>query len=141
MRPTLPALIAVLAGTALLAGCSDDPQESTGAPTTAEPPTQQSEPPRVQDAVGATEALDLGACDVAAGTQTVTGVLTGAAPKADYLVVITWATDEGAVKGRGYTIVRDLPAKEKADLEITGTVAEGATTCIPAVVRGTIKGS
>ena len=126
-------------------GCSGDADDPDPSPSTtvvsSDPAGSASElpdPPRVEDAVGAIDALELGACETGAGEQTVTGTVTGVAPTTDYLVTVSWTTDDGELRGRGWAVVRGLPPKEKADVTISATVAEGATTCIPGVVYGTV---
>jgi hypothetical protein len=59
---------------------------------------------------------------------------------ADYLVTISWTDDQGTVVGRGFTVVRDLPRKDRRDVVVTATVGRGATTCVPGVVHGRIGG-
>lgn len=115
-----------------------------GSPTqTATPgvisPTGLPRPPRVTNPQGGIRGLTLGTCRVDAGEQRVTGqVRSPAANTADFLVSVAWTTDRGDVLGRGFAVIRNVPAGATRPFEITATVADGATRCVPNVQFGQI---
>lgn len=145
MRPSsIAPLVAVLLTSSLVA-CSgeEDPGLMPESPSSSVVVPDLPEPPDVQEAQGATDALQLEECGPVDGPRAkVSGTLTSTAEaEADWLVVLTWTNPEGDVLGRGYRVVQDLKPGKSRHLTITAEVAEGAETCVPSVLYGRIKPS
>ncbi|WP_426247599.1 hypothetical protein [Nocardioides sp. LHG3406-4] len=134
-------------------GCTDgdDPgaerPSTTGSASASAPvdpgdiaPADLPEPPRVDRPAGAVKDVTFGACDTTAGRQDVTGrVHNPTARGADYVITISWITSASDVRGRGFTVVRDLAPGASTEWSIDARVASGATACTHNVQRGQVK--
>lgn len=54
------------------------------------------------------------------------------------MITFNWINDTSDVRGRGFTVVKDLGPGESSDWTVTAEVASGATQCVPNVRRGTL---
>ncbi len=132
-----------------LTGCTGE-EEPSAEPSASESPSVDPanvspdnlpEIPQVKGEKGAIDALTLGDCATEAGQQTVSGEISSPAKRSvDFLVTLSWTTDTGDVMGRGFAVLKDVPAGGTESFEIKAEVAEGATQCVPLVVFGTVPG-
>ncbi len=56
----------------------------------------------------------------------------------DYVITFNWINDTSDVLGRGFVVVDDVGAGESADWSLEAEVVDGATQCVPNVLRGTV---
>lgn len=152
----LPSLL--LVGALALTGCggSAEPEDDadaaptasgTSSDTSSQAPTVSPElpvAPEITRPVGAVGDLewDAASCGTGGGgEQTLEGSVRNSSRKAtDYLVNISWISDGSDVLGRGITVVRDVKPGSSADFTLSATVLDGATRCVPNVLRGAVAG-
>ncbi len=146
---TRPAL--AFAAVLLLAvtGCSNDDKagtdpdkkptstESTGVISAADLP----DVPELARAEGAAADAVVGKCSLDPGRQTVRGTIENLAKRRqDFVIAMNWTNADFDVLGRGVAVVRNLAPGKSAKWKVTGTVVEGATSCVPNIRRGRLKG-
>lgn len=136
----------------VLGGCNgaDDDQKDTK--PTAKPsatatavdqdrvaPTDLPTLPKLDDPQGAVKDVTYGECETKEGTRSVEGKVKNSTDDAqDYVITFNWINDTSDVRGRGFTVVKDLGPGESSDWTVTAEVASGATQCVPNVRRGTL---
>lgn len=152
----------VLLAAVALSGCSgsDDPADpddaasseggaagpgATDSPTEGAPTISPDLPalPTITRAEGAAGDLvwDPATCGTDGGKQTVRGKIENSSRKsADYSVNISWISDGADTLGRGIAVVQDVEPGATKPFTLTATVLDGATQCVPNVLRGVIRG-
>ena len=142
----------LLAASGALAGCSDDGGGGTSAPTPSETPAAGGTlttdtisppdlpvPPQVRNSAGGVADISYDECGTDPGAQPLSGTVTNPTRRSlDYVITFNWINDTSDVLGRGFVVVDDVGAGESADWSLEAEVVDGATQCVPNVLRGTV---
>ncbi len=148
------ALAATLTTTAAsLAGCSgDEGATGSGAPSSSDTPSEGSTastdtisppdlptPPAVRNSAGGVADVTYDECETERGDRTLAGTVTNPTRRSlDYVITFNWINDTSDVLGRGFVVVRDVGGGKSADWSLQAMVEDGATQCVPHVLRGTV---
>ena len=148
------ALAASLTAVSVLAGCSDDegagansapsssdsPSEGASASTDTISPPDLPTPPQVRNSAGGVADVTYDECGTERGDQTLAGTVTNPTKRSlDYVITFNWINDTSDVLGRGFVVVQDVGGGKSADWSLEASVEDGATQCVPNVLRGTVS--
>ncbi len=96
-------------------------------------------PPVLQGTVAATD-VTLGECPTAEGPQTaIVTLVSSAAEPSDYVVTVTWVSDDYQTRGKGVTTLQDVEPGSSQQVEVTAAVSVGATKCSVIAIRGVVE--
>lgn len=96
--------------------------------------------PQLRQAQGAVADLDHEDCETGAGQQQVTGTVENTAPRSrDFVITMNWTNRSFDVVGRGVAVLEDVEPGVAIPWEISANVADGASRCVPNVLRGVLR--
>ncbi len=87
---------------------------------------------------GATEDVTLrGSCGLEPGEQDIGGRVKNPTGRSlDYVITVSWISDDGRVRGRAVASIDDVPPGAKRPWSATAEVADDATACVTNALRG-----
>lgn len=134
-------IVAALALTGLIAGCTGEAEEAAPVQTGTIAPGDLATIPSLDNAVGAREDVTFGGCSTDTGEAAVSAVVTNSADQArDYVIAVSWTTDTSDVLARAVGAVSEVAPGASAEVTITAQVPEGATTCAFNVQAAAVEG-
>lgn len=130
------------------AGATDSPSDGTEGSEDAEGSEDDDEDkpdlpkaPAIVKPQGATEDVTTrGTCGLKPGKQNVGGQVANPTKRAlDYVITVSWVSDDGRVRGRGVAVVEDVPPGGRKPWKAKADVLDDASACVTNALRGRAK--
>lgn len=117
---------------------SEDPGGSEGADAGEDDTPPLPKAPKIVKPQGATEDVTMrGSCGLEPGEQDVVGRVKNPTKKSlDYVITVSWVSDDGRVRGRAVAVLDDVRPGAEKPWNATAEVGDDASSCVTNALRG-----